>query len=143
MQQRKVILYIAMSLDGFIAGENDNLDFLSTVEVPDEDYGYSDFTNTVDTVIMGRKTYDKVMSFGVPFPHAEPVDHCLPRTARGTSRPAITSYCLVESGVAECHGSYEPGGDSSGTPGHDGQGESRWRYWGAGPNPLSRRVLRI
>lgn len=67
---RKVILYIATSLDGFIAGENDDLGFLSTVETPGEDYGYTNFVNSVDTVIMGRKTYDKVLGFGIPFPHA-------------------------------------------------------------------------
>lgn len=66
---RKVILYIATSADGFIAGENEDLGFLSTVETPGEDYGYSSFVNTVDTVIMGRKTYDKVLGFGIPFPH--------------------------------------------------------------------------
>ena len=71
MQQRQVILYIAMSLDGFIAGENDSLDFLSQVEVEGEDYGYTDFVKTVDTVIMGRKTYEKVKSFGIPFPHLD------------------------------------------------------------------------
>lgn len=68
--QPPVKLFIAMSLDGFIAGPNDNLDFLSLVESPGEDYGYSTFVSTVDTVIMGRKTYEKVLSFGGEFPHA-------------------------------------------------------------------------
>ncbi|HEX2535806.1 MAG TPA: dihydrofolate reductase family protein [Chitinophagaceae bacterium] len=66
---RKVILYIAMSLDGYIAGEDDNLDFLSLVEREGEDYGYADFLQGVDTLIWGRRTYDKVLSFGIPFPH--------------------------------------------------------------------------
>ena len=57
-------LFIAMSLDGFIAAPGDNLDFLSAVETQGEDYGYGAFTATVDTVIMGRKTYEKVLSFG-------------------------------------------------------------------------------
>ena len=69
MIERKVILYIAMSLDGFIATENNELDWLSIVESPNEDYGYEKFIQSVDTVIMGRKTYDKVLSFGVEFPH--------------------------------------------------------------------------
>lgn len=55
--ERKLILYIAASLDGFIAGENDNLDFLKAVEKKGEDYGYSSFIETVDTVITGRKTF--------------------------------------------------------------------------------------
>ncbi len=68
---RKVVLYIAMSIDGFIAAEGDNIDFLSMVEVPGEDYGYSDFQQQVDTLIWGRRTYDKVMSFDIPFPHTD------------------------------------------------------------------------
>lgn len=69
MLERKVILYIAMSLDGYIATENNDLDWLSIVEIQNEDYGYENFVQGVDTVIMGRKTYDKVLSFGVDFPH--------------------------------------------------------------------------
>lgn len=69
--QRKVVLYIAMSLDGYIAKSNDDISFLSIVEEKGEDYGYQDFIKTIDVVIMGRKTYDKVLSFGIPFPHAD------------------------------------------------------------------------
>jgi dihydrofolate reductase len=68
---RKVNLYIAMSLDGYIATEDDNIDFLSQVEVPNEDYGYAEFTSGIDTVIWGRKTYDKVLSFGGDFHHKD------------------------------------------------------------------------
>lgn len=70
-ENRKVILYIACSLDGFIAAQNDDLSFLSIVEKQDEDYGYNDFINSVDTVIMGRKTYDKVLTLVEQFPHAD------------------------------------------------------------------------
>jgi len=70
MNERKVVLYIAISADGYIAKEDGNLDWLNVVDKPGEDYGYQDFVNTVDTVIMGRKTYDKVLSFGIPFPHS-------------------------------------------------------------------------
>jgi dihydrofolate reductase len=48
---RKLILYIAMSLDGYIAKKDDNIDFLSTVETPNEDFGYADFLQNIDTVI--------------------------------------------------------------------------------------------
>jgi dihydrofolate reductase len=68
---RKVNLYIAMSLDGYIAKEDDNIDFLSQVQVPGEDYGYAEFTAGIDTVIWGRKTYDKVLSFGGDFHHKD------------------------------------------------------------------------
>lgn len=65
----KVILYIAMSLDGYIADIEGNIDFLNIAELEGEDYGYNNFTNTINTLIWGRKTYDKVMSFGIDFPY--------------------------------------------------------------------------
>ena len=61
MDTRKVIAYIATSLDGYIAGPGDDLSFLDPVQVEGEDYGYAEFTASVDTVIMGRRTYDWVM----------------------------------------------------------------------------------
>jgi dihydrofolate reductase len=53
-KERKVILYIAVSLDGYIAKPNDDLSFLSIVQQEGEDYGYANFINSVDTVILGR-----------------------------------------------------------------------------------------
>ena len=79
---KKLILYIAMSLDGYIARPDGNLDWLSSVERPGEDYGYADFVRTVDTVIMGRKTYDKVLSFGIPFPHSGRACYIITRQER-------------------------------------------------------------
>lgn len=67
--QRPLILYIAISLDGFIATKDDNISFLDMVAAPGEDYGYADFTSGVDTVIMGRRTYEKVAAMGYPDPH--------------------------------------------------------------------------
>ena len=58
---RKLSLYIATSLDGYIAKPNDDLSFLKLVEKEGEDYGYSKFTDTIDTIILGRKTYDYVL----------------------------------------------------------------------------------
>lgn len=56
-----------MSLDGYIASNEGDLSFLSIVEQEDLDYGYSEFIKTVDTVIIGRKTYDKVISMGYDY----------------------------------------------------------------------------
>ena len=80
--ERKVILYIAASLDGYIASPDDNLDFLSVVEQEGEDYGYTQFTETVDTVIVGRKTYDKVLSMGFDFPHNDKESYIITRTPK-------------------------------------------------------------
>ena len=60
MPDRKVMVYIAASVDGYIAGVNDDMGFLSVASKEGEDYGYADFIDTVDTVIMGRRTYDWV-----------------------------------------------------------------------------------
>ncbi|MEO0066228.1 MAG: dihydrofolate reductase family protein [Bacteroidota bacterium] len=82
MSKRRLILYIAMSLDGYIAESNDDLSFLSIVEQEGQDYGYADFVKTVDTVILGRKTYDKVISMGFDFPHADKDAYIITRTSR-------------------------------------------------------------
>lgn len=84
MNNRKLILYIATSIDGYIATPDGNLDWLSIVASPGEDYGYHEFTQTIDTVIMGRKTYDKVLTFGIPYPHADKMSYII----TGTPRPA-------------------------------------------------------
>ena len=58
---RKLSLFIATSLDGYIAKPNDDLSFLKLVEKEGEDYGYAAFTDTIDTILLGRKTYDYVI----------------------------------------------------------------------------------
>lgn len=58
---RKLSVFIATSLDGYIAKPNDDLSFLKAVEKDGEDYGYAAFTATIDTIIIGRKTYDYVL----------------------------------------------------------------------------------
>ena len=58
--KRNLILYIAASLDGYIATEDDSLEWLFNVE-GEGDNGISEFYETVDTVFMGKKTYDWIM----------------------------------------------------------------------------------
>ncbi|EMS33956.1 Dihydrofolate reductase [Mariniradius saccharolyticus AK6] len=67
--ERKTILYIAASLDGYIAKPGDNLDFLEAVAQEGEDYGYGQFYGQIDTVILGKRTYDWVMGQIGEFPH--------------------------------------------------------------------------
>jgi dihydrofolate reductase len=75
MSKRKVVLYICMSLDGFIASNDDDISWLSVVEKEGEDYGYAAFSKSIDTYIVGRKTYDKVLQLtGGVFPQAEEFD---------------------------------------------------------------------
>ncbi len=55
--KRKIVVYIAASLDGYIATKDDDLGWLTTV-VGEGDNGYAAFLQTVDTVVMGRRTYE-------------------------------------------------------------------------------------
>jgi dihydrofolate reductase len=80
--ERKVILFIAASTDGYIAKPDEDLSFLSIVEKEAEDYGYSEFINGVDTVIMGRKTYDWIMKEISRFPHPDKAAYIITHTPR-------------------------------------------------------------
>ncbi|MFY9902180.1 MAG: dihydrofolate reductase family protein [Trichococcus sp.] len=82
MEERKVKVYIAISLDGYIAHSDGNIDWLEIVARAEEDYGYAAFIETIDTVVMGRKTYEKVLTFGGDFPHAGRDCYVLSRTER-------------------------------------------------------------
>jgi dihydrofolate reductase len=55
---------IATSLDGFIARPDGSLDWLSQQAPAGEDYGYRAFSDSIDTALMGRGTYEKVLTFG-------------------------------------------------------------------------------
>ncbi len=57
----KIKLYIASSIDGFIARENGSLDWLESLSNPNQiDHGYSDLLSSIDTIVMGRKTYESI-----------------------------------------------------------------------------------
>jgi len=53
-------LYIASSLDGYVARENGDIDWLPQSDAS----GYNEFYNTIDVVIMGKTTYDQILTFG-------------------------------------------------------------------------------
>lgn len=57
---RKLILGVAVSLDGFIEGPNGEYDWCFT----DQDYGLSDFFKRIDSIFMGRKSYEMAQSMG-------------------------------------------------------------------------------
>lgn len=59
----KISIYIASSIDGYIARKNGNLDWLHYGHTGDEDYGFKKFTSTIDAVVMGRNTYEVVAGF--------------------------------------------------------------------------------
>ena len=55
-------VFIGTSVDGFIARPNDELDFLP--EGGGEPHGYNEFMASVDAIVIGRKTFEKVLTFG-------------------------------------------------------------------------------
>jgi dihydrofolate reductase len=63
MKQRKIIVYIATSADGYIARLDGNVDWLNRPR-PKGDYGMGAFFKTIDTILWGRKTYEMSLSFG-------------------------------------------------------------------------------
>lgn len=106
---RNVILYIATSLDGYIARSDGDISFLDKINQTGEDYGYAEFYSKVDVVVVGRKTYDKVLTFGIGWPHTGKESYVVSRWPRP-----------VVEGVTVCNGPPEelvrnlkqqPGGD--------------------------------
>lgn len=66
-------IYIATSLDGFIATNDGGLDWLD--EIPNSeksDIGYAEFMSGIDAILMGRRTFEKVLTFGL-WPYEKPV----------------------------------------------------------------------
>lgn len=66
----RVRVFIACSLDGFIAGPGDDLSWLPAPS-PDTDYGYADFMREVGALLMGRNTYRVVEGFEGPWPYGD------------------------------------------------------------------------
>lgn len=63
----RIVYYVAASLGGFIADSSGGVDWLPEGE--SDDYGYGEFYNGVDAVVMGRRTYEQARSFGDwPYP---------------------------------------------------------------------------
>ena len=91
MADRKIKLFISMSIDGYLAGEADDLSWMSFVEKDGEDYGYAEFSQTIDTYIVGRRTYDVILKLaGGTFPQSEKWDcHVLTRTP-GTAENGVS-----------------------------------------------------
>ena len=67
-------VFIATSLDGYIADADGGVGFLDTFPMPEgDDMGYYAFMDQVDALLMGRKSFETVLSFGVEWPYTKPV----------------------------------------------------------------------
>jgi dihydrofolate reductase len=82
MQRPRCSVFIAISIDGYIARTDGTFDFLSIVERPGEDYGFADFFTSVDALVIGRNTYETALGFA-DWPYAG--KRCIVLTHRETA----------------------------------------------------------
>ncbi|TDQ15130.1 dihydrofolate reductase [Algoriphagus boseongensis] len=74
MMQTSNCVFIATSLDGYIADSEGKIDFLDTFpEINQIDSGYYSFTAGIDALVMGRTTFETVCGFDIDWPYQKPV----------------------------------------------------------------------
>lgn len=67
-------VFIATSIDGYIADKNGGIDWLHTIPNPNnDDMGFLEFTNAIDALVMGRTTFQTVCGFDIDWPYNKPV----------------------------------------------------------------------
>ena len=93
----KVILYIASSLDGYIAGQDDDISWLD--QYNDVANGYSEFFSTIGAIIEGRRTFEIEMKLGGENAHTVPIfmlSHNQPRQKPDRSDIVFTDEDIEE-----------------------------------------------
>ena len=99
MSQNRV--YIATSLDGYIADSNGKVDFLDTFPFPEgNDMGYAEFMSQADAILMGRRSFETVISFGIPWPYQKPV-FVWSQTLSVVPEPLQSNVFLVRGDVSD------------------------------------------
>lgn len=77
---KKIILYIATSLNSKIAKIDGSVHWLEEIPNPDKlDYGYVAFNETIDTTLQGYSTYAQVIGWDIPFPYTATKNYVLTR----------------------------------------------------------------
>lgn len=67
-------IFIATSIDGYIADKDGGIAWLSSIPNPaNDDMGYSKFMAGIDAILMGRVTYETILGFGIEWPFQQPV----------------------------------------------------------------------
>jgi len=98
---RKLKLYIAQSIDGFIATSTGNVDWLNDTKNQDLDentYGYLDFYNSIDTTLMGYNTYKEILNFDIPFPYTDKQNYVFSRNHQKTDDNPVE---FISNNIAE------------------------------------------
>lgn len=89
MSKPRFSIFLALSLDGFIADVDGGVEWLNTLPAPEdptEDYGFAALLNDVDALVMGRNTLDQVLSFG-EWPYGDLPVICLTHQPQPTNIP--------------------------------------------------------
>lgn len=77
---KKLKVYIAISLDGYIADRDGKIEWLTGFPNPENtDYGYADFLATIDTTLMGNSTYKDVLVLSETFPYPDKTNYVFTR----------------------------------------------------------------
>jgi dihydrofolate reductase len=89
---KKIILYIAASIDNYISKPDGSVDWLhdTDYELKGEDYGYTTFYKSIDTTLMGNKTYQGILDFDVPFPYPGKKNYVFSRSKKSTKDDFVT-----------------------------------------------------
>ena len=102
----ETVVYIALTMDGYIARTDGDIDFLPTPSDPNEDYGFAAFLDSVDAILMGRKTYEQAVGFvmadtgAVPWPYEGKMVTVVSSTLRQEDVPAELSGKVVVSNAS-------------------------------------------
>lgn len=77
---RRIILYIATSIDGYIATPDGGVEWLEEISNPNKtDHGYNTLLDSIDIVLMGGHTYHEIIGFGVTWPYKNKVTYVVSR----------------------------------------------------------------
>jgi len=95
------IVFIATSLDGYIADKNGGLDWMDSIPNPDKiDMGYESLIKRIDALVMGRTTFETVCSFDIDWPYSKPV-FVLSRTLEGIPEKYKDKAELVKGSITD------------------------------------------
>lgn len=97
----KVVLYIATSIDGLIARSDGSLDWLESLPNPENtDYGYQNLLNGCDSIVMGKSTYDRLLTYGMEWPYADFKTFVVSRKVDFV--PSTAKTCMLNADIDTC-----------------------------------------
>jgi dihydrofolate reductase len=88
-RKRKFIVYVAVSADGFLARNDGSVDWLEDPRLKG-DHGMAAFYRSIDTCVMGRKTFEQVVKFGMADGYTGKQNYVFSRTLKKASSPKVT-----------------------------------------------------